>query len=87
MSAYAINKICYLVGNDLVFRGRILKDISQVLTEFKLDPEERLAFEEGDVATLFQHGGHIILLLILPRYNIGGLTQAEYDERIAALNW
>lgn len=84
MTAYAINKVCHLLEADPAFRERLRQDMDAVLAEFKLDEEEKRAFTEGDVATLYRRGGHGLLLTNLPRHKILGLTMPEYQKRIGA---
>jgi hypothetical protein len=86
MTAYAINKVCWLVERDAEFRERARRDLPAALADFKLDAEERRALAEGDVAALFRRGGHPFLLQHLARHGIAGLTRELYRERITSLN-
>jgi hypothetical protein len=86
MTAYAINKVCWLVERDAEFRARMQRDLEAALVGFKLDPEEAQAIKTGDVATLFRRGGHPFLLQHLWRHGIAGLDRARYRQRITSLN-
>ena len=85
MTAYAINKVCWLSERDPAFRDRLRADLSAALAEFKLDPDERQALAAGDVATLFKRGGHPFLLQHLWRHGIAGLNRDLYRQRITSL--
>ena len=86
MTAYAVNKICWLVERDPEFRERLRRDIDDALAGFKLHPEEVRALKSGDVATLFLKGAHPFLLQHLARHGIAGLDRALYRQRITRLN-
>jgi hypothetical protein len=86
MTAYAINKVCWLLERDAEFRGRMRRDLDAALTGFKLAPDEAQAIRTGDVATLFRKGGHAFLLQHLWRHGIGGLDRTLYRQRITSLN-
>jgi hypothetical protein len=82
MTAYAINKVCWLVEFDEAFRERLRRDMPGVLAEFRLAPDEARAFEQGDVATLYRRGGHPFLLQSLARNGIAGLDRQLYRQRL-----
>ena len=86
MTAYAINKVCWLVDRDAAFRARMQRDIDAALVGFQLDAAEAQAIKTGDVATLFQRGGHPFLLQHLWRHGIAGLDRTLYRQRITSLN-
>jgi len=85
VSVYGINKVCYQVQMDLNFRERMRHDPAGALADFPLTDQERRAFIEGDVATLFCLGGHAFLLSRLPRFGSIGLTRDEYIRRMRTL--
>ena len=82
MTAYAINKICFLSECDAAFRERLRSDPQAAVADFKLDPEERQALLAGDVVTLFRRGGHPFLLQHLAQHRLFGLDREIYRERI-----
>ena len=86
MTAYAVNKVCWLVERDEEFRERLRRDMDAALADFKLDPEEVRALKSGDVAALFLKGAHPFLLQHLARHRIAGLDRALYRQRITSLN-
>lgn len=85
MTAYAINKVCWLLERDADFRERLRQDIDAAVAGFKLSPDELQAMKAGDVATLFLKGGHPFLLQALARQGIGGLNRELYRQRITSL--
>ena len=85
MSAYAINKVCYLAERDEQVRERLRTDPERGLAAFKLDNEERQALLAGDVATLFLKGGHPFLMQHLARHGLFGLNRELYQQRITSL--
>jgi hypothetical protein len=86
MTAYAINKVCYLSERDERVREQLRSDPEAALAHFKLDPDERQALLAGDVATLFLKGGHPFLLQHLAQHRLFGLDRELYRERILSLN-
>jgi hypothetical protein len=86
MTAYAINKVCFLSERDARFREQLRTDPQAALAAFKLDADERLALLEGDVATLFRKGGHPFLLQHLAQHRLFGLDREVYRQRIVSLN-
>ena len=86
MSAYAINKVCYLSERDERLREQLRTDPEGALATFKLAPEERQALLAGDVATLFRQGGHPFLMQHLARHRLFGLDRDLYRQRILSLN-
>lgn len=85
MTAYAINKVCWLSERDAAFRERLRQDLETALADFKLDPDERRALVEGDVVTLFRKGAHPFLLQHLARHGISGLDIGLYRQRITSI--
>ena len=86
MTAYAINKVCFLSERDEGLREQLRTDPETALSNFKLDPEERRALLAGDVASLFLKGGHPFLLQHLAQHRLFGLNREVYRERIISLN-
>lgn len=85
MTAYAINKLCWLLEHDPAFRERLGRDMSGTLAEFRLEADEARALKEGDVAALYRRGGHPFLLQSLARHRIGGLDRQRYRQRMESL--
>ncbi|HLG72272.1 MAG TPA: hypothetical protein VK009_17785 [Chloroflexota bacterium] len=78
MSVYGINKVCYLAQMDLNFRERLKRDPEAALVGFPLTHDERRAFLEWDMASLYKAGAHTFLLSRLPRFESMGMTRADY---------
>ena len=85
MTAYAINKVCFLSERDAAFRERLRSDPAGALADFNLADDERQAIVQGDVAALFLKGGHPFLLQHLAQHRLFGLTRDVYRERITTL--
>ena len=78
MSVYGINKVCYLAQSDLNFREHLKRDPQAALTGLPLTEQERRAFLERDMATLYKAGAHTFLLSRLPRFDSMGMSRADY---------
>ena len=87
MTAYAINKVCWLSERNEQFREKLRADPEGGLAGFglRLDDEERRALLTGDVATLYLKGGHPFLMQHLARHGLFGLTRELYQQRITSL--
>ena len=86
MTAYAINKVGFLVERDPAFRARLQAEPAATLAAFPdLAPEEAELIQAGDVAALYRRGGHPFLLQHLARHGIGGLDRQSYRQRIAVV--
>ena len=85
MSLYGIHKALYLLQNDLSFRERLRTDPAGALAPLPLDPAERRALLDGDVATLYRMGAHTFLMSRIPRFNVFGLDRHEYQRRLRAV--
>ena len=82
MSAYAVNKVCHLVGKDRAFRLALDADPAAVLAGFDLTEDERVALIAGEVGRLYELGAHGYLLGHLTRYETLGITVAKFAERM-----
>lgn len=82
MSVYAINKLCRDTLHDLAFREAVKRDPAAAIAARDLTAEERTALLEGDVVKLYEWGCHPFLLAYLTRWDLFGLTQAVYNQRI-----
>lgn len=85
MSAYYVNKICYLAQTDPAFRQALREHPAEAIADFRLTSEEQEALLEGDVATLHRLGAHDFLLGMLPRFELLGLTREVYQARMHTL--
>ena len=86
MSAYAINKVCFLSERDERLREALRAEPDRALDGFKLSAAERQALLAGDVARLFEMGGHPFLMQHLARHGLFGLSRDLYRQRITSLN-
>ena len=82
MSVYQNNKLLYLTDNDPAFRKRMKEEPENVLSEFKLTPEEHAALTSGALGKLYQMGVHTFLLNHLYRYELFGVNRDNYLSRI-----
>jgi len=85
MSLYGVHKVCYLIETDLEFRKRMQDDPASALEPMPLTSEERRAFVEKDLGTLYRAGVHTFLLSRLPRFAAMGITRDEYIQRMDGL--
>lgn len=86
MSTYEVERFCYALTIDPSHRAAALADLPGTLTRFDLSPAEQEAILTGDVAFLFRHGVHPLLLVRLAQTGIAGLSEASYSERIRRAN-
>lgn len=88
MSAYAVNKVCYLVARDPSFREGLRADPDALLARFEppLSEDERSALVSGEVGQLSALGAHDFLLLNLFRFSMFSLDLPTYVERMKAPN-
>ncbi len=84
MSAYAINKVCHLVGKDDDFRAALDADPTAALAPFDLTAEERQLIVSGEVGRLFELGAHPYLLGHLTRHETLGITVDAFSRRMVA---
>ena len=85
MSLYGVHKVCYLIETDMTFRKAMQDDPATALESMPLTPEERRAFVEKDLGTLYRAGVHTFLLSRLPRFASMGITREEYIQRMDGL--
>jgi hypothetical protein len=86
MSVYAIDKLCRDALHDLAFREAVKRDPAAAIASRDLTAEERQALLTGDVARLYAWGCHPFLLAYLTRWDLFGLTAADYNKRIRTLH-
>jgi len=82
MSVYAIHKLLRRVSLEPAFREQLKRDPDKTLQGVALTPEERSALLEGRVGALNAMGVHGYLLSRLARFELFGLDQERYVERI-----
>jgi len=85
MSAYGINKACYLMQVDRAFREQVRVDPARALAALPLTADERQALLSADVAALKRFGANEILLARIPRFGLLGLSREQYIERMRTL--
>jgi hypothetical protein len=85
MSLYGVHKVCYLIETDFDFRRRMQDDPANALEAMPLTDDEKRAFVEKDLATLYGMGVHTFLLSRLPRFASMGITREDYIERMTGL--
>ena len=84
MSTFAVNKLCRDASRDPAFRDALKGDPKSAMASLALTEQERAALIAGDVKALFEQGAHPYLLSHLIRYELFGLTEPVYSERIHA---
>jgi hypothetical protein len=82
MSVYAIHKLLRRVSLEPAFREHLNRAPETALDAVALTPEERSALLEGKVGVLNAMGVHGYLLSRLARFELFGLDQQRYVERI-----
>jgi hypothetical protein len=84
MSAYAVDKVLHRLVLDPEFRDRLRADPTTALDEVEppLDGGEREALAAGDVGRLSRDGATSFLLWQLARFELFGLDNDIYADRI-----
>jgi hypothetical protein len=82
MSVYAIHKLLQRLSVEPAFRADLKRDPEAALEAVAITSEERSALLEGQVGVLNAMGVHGYLLSRLARYELFGLDQQRYVERI-----
>ena len=82
MSIYTVNKLCHRVFHDVTFREAVKRDPAAAIADWPFTDAERKALLEGDVARLYEWGGHPFLLAHFTRWDLFGLNRALYSERM-----
>jgi Aromatic-ring-opening dioxygenase LigAB, LigA subunit len=82
MSIYAVNKLCHDALHDRAFRDTLKQDPVAAIAPLPLTDAERAALLKGDVVWLFEHGAHPFLLAYLIRWEIFGLTEPVFSDRM-----
>ena len=84
MSIHAVNKLCHRVFHDVAFREAVKRDPAAAIADWPFTDAERNALLAGDVARLYEWGGHPFLLAHFTRWELFGLTHPIYAERMRA---
>jgi hypothetical protein len=88
MSVYGINKFFRTCLHDKAFRELAKSDPEAAMERMPLTSDEKDMLRRGDVAALYEHGAHAFLLTFYTRWDLFGVTVAEYTERIhQAKDW
>ena len=85
MSIFAVNYLCREILRDHAFRAAMKADPAKALSSLDLTEQERRALLAGDVGALFRMGANAFLMNYLPRFEVCGLNQASYNERMRAV--
>jgi Aromatic-ring-opening dioxygenase LigAB, LigA subunit len=82
VSVYAVHKLLRRISLEPDYREQVKRDPEAALGEIELTPAERSALLQGKVQALNGMGVHGYLLARLARYELFGLDQKLYVERI-----
>jgi len=82
MSVFAVNHLLRELLRDHDFRAAMKADPAKALVKLDLTDAERKALLEGDVVALYNMGVNSFLMGYLPRFEVCGLNQQIYNERI-----
>jgi hypothetical protein len=85
MSIFAVNHLCRELVRDHGFRAAMKSDPAKALSPLDLTDAERGALLAGDVGTLYRMGANAFLMNYLARFEVCGLTQQSYNERMRAV--
>jgi hypothetical protein len=85
MSIFAVNHLCRELLRDHAFRAAMKADPANALAPLDLTDEERGALLAGDVGKLYRMGANAFLMNYMPRFEVCGLNQQSYNERMRAV--
>jgi hypothetical protein len=85
MSIFEVNHLCRELLRDHVFRAAMKADPAKALGALDLSEEERRALLAGDVGRLYRMGANAFLMNYLSRFEVCGLNQQSYNERMRAV--
>jgi hypothetical protein len=85
MSIFAVNHLCRELLRDHAFRAAMKADPGKALANLDLTEPERRALLAGDVGTLYRMGANAFLMNYLSRFEVCGLNQPIYNERMRAV--
>jgi hypothetical protein len=80
MSLYHVQKLLYHLNKDAATRARFNSERTALLAEYALTDEERRAFAEADVGSLYMMGAHPLLLA-----PFAGRSGLKWPDYLAAL--
>lgn len=86
LSIYAVNKVAWRVVRDDDFRDALSANAETALAAFSppLTVDEQRLLREGAVGALARRGANTFLLNQLARFEMFGLSRANYRARMAA---
>jgi hypothetical protein len=85
MSIFAINHLCRELLRDHGFRAAMKANPAKALAPLDLSDEERRLLLAGDVGALYRLGANAFLMNYLSRFEVCGLNQQSYNERMRAV--
>ena len=80
MSLYTVQKVLFHLNKDAATRARFNSERTALLAEYALTDEERRAFAEADVGSLYMMGAHPLLLA-----PFAGRSGHKWPDYLAAL--
>ena len=78
MSLYSAQKLLFHLNRDAAVQKRFREDLSSLLDDYDLSPEEREAFVAGDIGKLYVLGANGQLLMHFAA--LLGMPWADYIE-------
>jgi len=85
MSIFTVNYLCRELLRDHAFRAAMKSDPGKALAPLDLSDAERKSLLEGDVGTLYRMGVNAFLMNYMARFEVCGLNQQSYNERMRAV--
>jgi len=80
MSLYTVQKVLFHLNTDAATPARFNSERTALLAEYALTDEERRAFAEADVGSLYMMGAHPLLLA-----PFAGRSGLKWPDYLAAL--
>jgi hypothetical protein len=85
MSVFAVNHLCRELLRNHAFRAAMKSDPAKALAPLDLSDTERKALLAGDVGALYRMGVNAFLTNYMARFEVCGLNQQSYNERMRAV--
>ena len=85
MSVFNVNYLCRELLRDHAFRAAMKADPAKALAPLDLADAERKAVLAGDVGALYRMGVNAFLMNYMARFEVCGLNQQSYNERMRAV--
>ncbi|MFL6796839.1 MAG: hypothetical protein ACJ8F3_05450 [Xanthobacteraceae bacterium] len=85
MSIFAVNHLCRELLRNHSFRAAMKSDPAKALAPLDLTSEERSHLLAGDVGALYRMGANGFLMNYLARFEVCGLNQETYNQRMRAV--